>query len=108
MLNEVFERALVYFKQDFAKLCSDLEEPAVIEKMTEVLEHKGFSKDEIKELLTETREKEIKYRFLAYFCRLYSECYTIEDVNLAILEQLGECKLSDEDIEKISKYIREF
>lgn len=108
MLNDVFKRALIYFKQDFAKLCSDLEEPAVVEKMTEVLEHKDFSKDEIKELLTETREKETKYRFLAYFCGLYSECYATKDVNLAILEQLGECKLSDEDMEKISKYIREF
>lgn len=101
MLNDVFERALKYFKQDFAKLCSDLEEPAVVEKMTEVLEHKGFSKDEIKELLTETREKETKYRFLAYFCGLYSDY-------LAILEQLGECRLSDEDIVKINKYVREF
>ena len=47
MLNEVFERALKYFKQDFAKLCADLEEPTVVEKMTEVLDHKGFSKDEV-------------------------------------------------------------
>ena len=101
MLNDVFERALKYFKQDFAKLCADLEEPTVVEKMTEVLDHKGFSKDEIKELLTETREKETKYRFLAYFCRLYSEY-------LDILEQVDKCDLSDEDIVKINKYVREF
>jgi len=101
MLNNVFERALKYFKQDFAKLCADLEEPAVVEKMTEVLDHKGFSKDEIKELLTETREKETKYRFLAYFCRLYGEY-------LDILEQVNKCDLSDEDIVKINKYVREF
>jgi len=101
MLNEVFERALKYFKQDFAKLCVDLEEPAVVEKMTEVLDHKGFSKDEIKELLTETREKETKYRFLAYFSILYSEY-------LDISEQVDKCDLSDEDIVKINKYVREF
>lgn len=94
---------------------ADIREDDILTELESIvkedLNDKGFTKEEIEEILEQNLTKETAYKFMAYFISLYDEAYTVEEVKSVIdnhpdldIEEFDEVDF--EEIDKAFKMLK--
>lgn len=107
MLHEIFIKAFGKYENDYIKTANELNK-TVLECEEDDLTDKGFSKEEVYDLTTHLFiDTKAKYKFLAYFCEMFNSSSSVNDIEKNLIEQLGECDLTKEELTKIFNCIDE-
>ena len=101
------KRAIVSYKNDLnSSLSDELKDSALNTLVTEDLLDKGFSKDEVDEIVSQDISKDTSYKFMAYYLYLIDSYNNINEMTNLIKESydLNIEEFDEDDLNNIFKY----